>query len=476
MKFTERLIKLLVIVAFVSCSANSHADTLIKGADVSWLSEMEDAGYAFYDENGTQQDFLTIMKSYGMEAVRLRVWVNPSDGWYSGLQDVILKAQRAKAAGMKVMIDFHYSDTWADPGQQTKPAAWSSYSTQGLMDVVWSYTRSSLLSLSAAGVTPDWVQVGNETNNGMLWDNGKASVSMQNYAWLTATGYNAVKDVFPNTPVVVHLANCYDNDNFRWIFDGFQANGGKFDIIGASDYPTNVSGYTWQQANAACLTNLNDMVSRYGAPVMITEVGVPWDHSSAQSIVADLIAKVRSVANNQGIAVFYWEPEAWPSWKGYTLGASDNSGKPTAAMKAFLEASSNVRLQARHSGKCADVVGARIQVGTALIQYTCGSGNNQKWSFQNMEGDYERLQVAHSGQCMDLASQSGSNLVKVVQATCGAGNSQQWLREYVSGSYYRLKNRYSGKCLDVSGASTANNAALIQYTCGSGYNQQWLSN
>lgn len=453
----------------------ASADTLVKGADIGWISEMEDSGYQFYSDNGVQQDYLVTMKEHGMEAVRLRVWVNPADGWYNGMQDVVAKAQRVKAAGMKLMIDFHYSDSWADPGQQTKPAAWSSYSTQGLMDVIWSYTRSSLISLRDVGITPDWVQVGNETNNGMLWEQGKASVSMQNYAWFTATGYNAVKDIFPNTPVIVHLANCHDNANFRWIFDGLKANGGKFDIIGASAYPTNATGYTWQAANSACLNNLNDMVSRYGAPVMITEVGVPWDHTSAKTIVADLIAKVRAVSGSKGIGVFYWEPQARPGWKGYTLGASDNSGKPTAALDAFLEAAANTRLQARHSSKCIDVPASSGTTGITLLQYTCGSGNNQKWSVEDMEGDYIRLRVAHSGQCMALASQSSSNSVKIVQATCGAGNSQQWLKETVSGSYYRLKNRYSGKCVDVSSKSTANNAELIQYTCGTGTNQQWLN-
>ncbi len=472
MKLSYRLALASVLL---SLSSFSQSDALVKGADISWLSEMEASGYRFYNDAGVEQDLHLTLKEHGMEAVRLRVWVNPPGGYYNSMADVIAKAQRARAAGMKVMIDFHYSDHWADPGQQTKPSAWAGYSFQQLMDAVWNHTRSSLIALRDAGVTPHWVQVGNETNNGMLWEDGRASANMRNYAWLTNTGYNAVKDVFPNAQVIVHLANCHDNSNFRWIFDGLWANSGKFDIIGASAYPLHASGHTWQSANNACLSNLNDMVTRYGAPVMVTEVGVPWDHAQAKTIVADVIAKVRAVRDGKGIGVFYWEPQAYNSWQGYTLGAFNSAGRPTATLDAFLEASTPVRLQSRRSSKCIDVPGSSSSSGAGLVQYSCHNNNNQKWSFEDMEGDYVRLRVVHSGQCMDLASQSTANNVRIVQATCNANNSQQWLRESMGSGYYRLKNRHSGRCADVNGNSTADNAHIIQYNCGSGANQQWLN-
>lgn len=474
-----KLSRLLAAAGLCFSSQFSTGDTIIKGADISWLSEMENSGYRFYSDAGVQQDVLQILKQHDMSAVRLRVWVNPPGGYYNGLDDVIAKANRAKAAGMKIMIDFHYSDNWADPGQQNKPAAWANLSFQSLMDTLWAYTRNSLMTLRDAGITPDWVQVGNETNNGMLWPDGQASANMRNYAWLTATGYNAVKDVFPHTPVIVHLANCHDNANFRWIFDGLSNNGGKFDIIGASSYPLHATNHSWQSANAACLNNLNDMVSRYGAPVMITEVGVPWDHPEAKTIVGDVISKVRAVNNNMGLGIFYWEPQAYGGWKGYTLGAFDNSGRPTAALDAFLEpgssAGGSARLQSRRSGKCIDVPGANQASGTGLIQYTCHSNANQQWAAENLSGGYLRLKVAHSGKCMDIASASTADSVRVVQADCSNSNRQQWLKEDMGSGYYRLKNRHSGKCADVNGASTANEAILIQYTCGSGTNQQWIN-
>ncbi|MEF1339493.1 glycosyl hydrolase 53 family protein, partial [Vibrio rotiferianus] len=311
---------LKTLAIFGSLVASNYSHAFIKGADISWITQMEDSGYEFYNDWGYRQDVLSILRDHGMNAVRLRVWVNPSDGYYSSLNDVIVKAQWAKDANMDVMIDFHYSDTWADPGNQWKPAAWQQLSFEDLMGQVWSYTRDSLNTLKAAGITPKWIQVGNETNNGMLWNEGMASSNMRNYAWLFNSGRNAAKEVFPDAKVIVHLANCHDNANFRWILDGLQSNSAWWDVIGASSYPKNATGLTWQEANNQCLSNLNDMVERYGTEVMITEIGVPWDEPQAKTIVADMIQKVRSVNQDKGIGIFYWEPQAY-SWQGYTLGA-----------------------------------------------------------------------------------------------------------------------------------------------------------
>lgn len=447
--------------------------SIILGADTGWLTEMEANGYQFYNSNGTRQDLFPILKQHGMSAVRLRVWVNPQNG-FNNISDVIVKARRAQAAGMQVMINFHYSDSWADPGQQTKPQAWRNFSFQQLMDNVWSHTRNSLLQIRNAGITPSWVQVGNETNDGMLWPEGRASLNMRNYAWLTNSGYNAVKDVFPNTPVIVHLANCHNVENFRWIFNGLRNNGAKFDIIAASAYPTNAAGFTWQNANAACLFTLNEMATTYGTPVMISEVGTPWDHPQAKQIVADLITKVASVTANRGLAVFYWEPQAYANWQGYTLGAFTQNGGPGPAMQAFLEANSN-RIQSRKSGKCVDVPARNVNSGTLLHQFSCNNGTNQQWRAQVVDDRFIRLSVAHSGLCLDLASQSSANNIRIVQRTCNNSSSQQWLREYVSDDYYRLRSRFSNRCLDVAAASNSDGAALIQYDCHTSHNQQWLN-
>lgn len=304
---------------------------IVKGADMSWLSQMEASGYKFYNSAGAQQDCMQILKNKGINAIRLRAWVNPSNGWCN-TADVVTKALRAQKLGMKIMIDFHYSDSWADPGKQTKPAAWVNLDFATLNSTLSTYTVSVMTELKSNGITPEWVQVGNETNDGMLWENGRASTNMANFAALVTSGYNAVKLVSSTTQVIVHLANGYDNALFRWMFDGLKANGAKWDIIGMSLYPSTTN---WQTYNSQCLDNMNDMVTRYNTPVMIVEVGMDASQPTiCKSFLTDLISRVKSVKNNEGLGVFYWEPEAY-NWQGYGMGAFDASGKPTVALDVF---------------------------------------------------------------------------------------------------------------------------------------------
>ena len=303
----------------------------LKGADISWVTQMEANGYKFYDKNGAQQDLFSLMKTLGFNSIRLRAWVNPSDGWCN-TADVLAKAIRAKNAGLKIMIDFHYSDTWADPGKQSKPAAWTILAFPDLVATLNTYTVSVLNTLKNNGITPDWVQVGNETNDGMLWEDGRASTNMANFAALVKAGYNAVKSVNASTKVIVHISNGYDNTLFRWIFDGLKANGVQWDIIGMSLYPS-TTNYT--TLDAQCLTNINDMVARYNTPCMVVEVGMQaTDPTDTRDFLTDIITKVNSVSNNNGLGVFYWEPESY-NWNSYNLGAFDSSNKPTIALDAF---------------------------------------------------------------------------------------------------------------------------------------------
>src|ERR1019366_2600581 len=217
-----------------------HVDTIpvtntffAKGADISWITQMESQNIKFYDKSGTQKDLFQILKDEGINSIRLRAWVNPADG-YNNTADVVAKAIRVKNAGMKIMIDFHYSDTWADPGHQTTPAAWASEDINELQTSVYDYTTGVMDSLKANSIFPDWVQVGNETNDGMLWPVGQASVNMANFASLVNAGYNAVKSVSDSSKVIVHISNGFDNTLFRWVFDGLKTNGAQWDIIGMS--------------------------------------------------------------------------------------------------------------------------------------------------------------------------------------------------------------------------------------------------
>lgn len=303
-----------------------------KGADVSWITQMEAEGKKFYNSAGMQTEGMQLLKSLGMNTIRLRVWVNPAGGW-NNQADVVAKAVRAKNLGMRVMIDFHYSDNWADPGKQTKPAAWASLDFAGLKTALSDHTKAVLTALKNNSVIPEWVAVGNETNDGMLWPDGKASTNMNNFAQLVNAGYDAVKEIFPSAKVIVHISNGYNNSLFRWMFDGLKSNGAKYDVIGMSLYP---SPTDWSMLTTQCLANMNDMVSRYSKEVMVCEVGMSWDQASAsKAFLADIIAKVKSVPDSKGLGVLYWEPEAYNGWQGYTLGAFDNSGKPTIALDAF---------------------------------------------------------------------------------------------------------------------------------------------
>ncbi|MPM80095.1 Arabinogalactan endo-beta-1,4-galactanase [bioreactor metagenome] len=293
---------------------------------------MEKSGSKFYNADGKESECMTLLRDLGVNSIRLRVWVNPANGWCNK-SDVVAKAWRAHQLGMRLMIDFHYSDSWADPSQQTKPAAWSGYTIDELKVAVANHTKEVLNALKDKGITPEWVQVGNETGNGMLWDEGKASDNMAQYAALNNAGYDAVKSVFSNAKVIVHLQEGNKNDLFRWLFDGLKANGGKWDVIGMSLYP---QADTWQTMNTQCVANIQDMISRYGSEVMLCEVGMPWDDAeSCKNFLSDLLAKTKDI--DQCLGIFYWEPQAYSGWNAYTLGAFDNTGKPTVALDAFKE-------------------------------------------------------------------------------------------------------------------------------------------
>ncbi|MEX1201805.1 MAG: glycosyl hydrolase 53 family protein [Ferruginibacter sp.] len=333
----------ILFIAALSCKSSSSTTPtpeppvvvpfqFAKGADVSWITQMEATGRKFYNAAGVETEAIALMKSLGMNTIRIRVWVNPSAG-YNNLADVLAKATRAKNLGMRIMINFHYSDTWADPGSQTKPIAWASQSIAALKTSLANHTRSVLAQLKANGITPEWVQVGNETNDGMLWPDGRATVSMYNFAQLINAGYDAVKAEFPKAKVIVHISNGYDNGLFRWIFEGLRNNNAKYDVIGMSLYP---EPNNWATQNFLCLTNMNDMVTTFNKEVMIVEVGMSWDsYNQCKDFLTDLIAKTKSVANNKVLGVLYWEPQSYNNWQGYTKGAFDNNGKPTVAMSAF---------------------------------------------------------------------------------------------------------------------------------------------
>ena len=313
-----------------------------KGADISWITQMESQGMEFYNKDGAERECTALMKEIGMNAVRYRVWVNPVDGWNSAT-DVLVKAIRAQKLGLRIMIDFHYSDTWADPGNQTPPAAWASYDINQLIEAVSIHTTEVLSLLKKYGVDVEWVQVGNETRTGMMWPLGSYKENGgKNYTDLTNAGYDAVKAVYPEAKVIVHLDGGHDNSLYTRIFSVLKANGGKYDMIGMSLYPcwwnneTSSFGTDWKPNTDACLANIKKVYETYGKEVMICETGMPVTNPDiAKEMLSYLLEKTQELECCKG--VFYWEPQAPNGYNdGYGLGAFQN-GKPTAALDPFKE-------------------------------------------------------------------------------------------------------------------------------------------
>lgn len=303
-----------------------------KGADVSWLTEMEQAGKQFYSPEGTPTECMTLLRDLGINSIRLRVWVNPQDGWCNKA-DVLTKAKRAHQLGFRIMIDFHYSDTWADPGNQTKPAAWNSYSFTELKEAVSEHTQDILSALKAEDIEVEWVQVGNETRNGMLYPDGQADKHPTQFAQLVTAGYDAAKKIYPDAKIIVHNDRGNIYDNFEWLFDILKNNGGKWDLIGMSLYPDTYNGEDWKQMTDSCIANIRKLKTRYGTDCIICETGISWDDKDAESFMTYLVSQAEATAGCSGI--FYWEPECYGGWKGYTKGMFNNEGYPTQAFNAF---------------------------------------------------------------------------------------------------------------------------------------------
>lgn len=339
------LLVLVVLLTFAACNKQSTTplaenNVFAKGADISWLPQMEATGYIFYDENDDTTDCFQILKDHGINSVRLRTFVDPSDHKINGhcsKDETVAMAVRAKQWGMRVMINFHYSDSWADPGKQHKPKAWEGHDFPTLLNDLYNYTYEVMSALKEAGVEPDWVQVGNEIPGGLLLPEG----SIDNWPQLIQLlnrGYDAVKAVSPNSKVVLHVDQGNKNERFRWWFDNAEANGAKYDMIGLSYYPYWLQGrpdYTLSIDDLGA--NLNDIASRYNKEVMVVESGgIDTMVQNTYDMLVAVQQKVKAVPEGKGKGVFYWEPQGARSWSRYPLSAWGNDGKPTRALKAFL--------------------------------------------------------------------------------------------------------------------------------------------
>lgn len=349
----------------------------IKGADVSIMPELERNGTKFYD-NGIEQDGLTILKNHGVNWIRVRIWYNPyvvgPEGVGGGNTDeakAIEMAKRAKALGMKVLVDFHYSDFWVDPGQQKKPDAWKNDSGDKLVDDVYAYTAKVMQDFNAQGVTPDMVQVGNELNNGMLWPEAQLTEDNPNgykfLAKLLNAGLQAVHDNDKDNKVktMIHLAGV-DVNLYHTFFDNLIVKNkvNDFDIIGMSFYPF------WHGTMDDLKNTMNDVSAKYNKDVIAVETAFGYTLEDADfeknnfgtneekvggykatvqgqaTGLRDVMATVASVNDNRGLGIFYWAPDwvinekvGWKSngggngWDNLTL--FDTKGNALESMDTF---------------------------------------------------------------------------------------------------------------------------------------------
>ena len=340
-------LKLLLIITLLitSCTKNNNGKddptpvptpdtyTFAKGADISWVTQMESEGIKFYNTSGQERECTALMKEIGMNAIRLRVWVNPKDGW-NNKEDVLIKALRAKNNGMRLMIDFHYSDTWADPGAQKTPAEWTGYNFDELKAAVYNHTYDVLNTLKSNNISVEWVQVGNETRNGMLYPLGECNQNNSNYAELTTQGYNATKTVFPNASVIVHLDSGDNIWIYNYIFDYLKSKNAKYDMIGMSLYPAD----NWGQDVSSCISNINTIGNLYNKNIIICEIGYRNDKPlEAKGFISTLFEKAKKETSGRCKGIFYWEPQAPAGYNGgYGKGAFSN-GKPTEALSPFMD-------------------------------------------------------------------------------------------------------------------------------------------
>lgn len=317
-----------------------------KGMDISTIKEVESLGGKFYD-HGVEKDVFEILRSYGTNAVRLRLWNDPyaEDGTPYGagtndLQTDIELAKRAKAHDMEVLLDFHYSDFWADPGKQQIPKAWRGMDADELTEAVYTFTRETLLAMKEADVLPELVQVGNELSNGTLWPLGKLADcgNYDNLARFIRAGIKAVRSVDASMPIMLHLDNGGNNALYRDWFDRYLERGeDDFQIIGLSYYPF------WHGTLDDLQSNMNDLAKRYGKDLVVAEVSMgfsmedygkyeklppekrkgyatkpelvakvpfPMTKEGQADFMKTLLAVIDQVPDGKGRGFFYWEP-AW---------------------------------------------------------------------------------------------------------------------------------------------------------------------
>jgi arabinogalactan endo-1,4-beta-galactosidase len=296
---------------------STRTPRFIVGADVSFLREMEAKGIVFKDE-GTAHPGLEILRHHGYGWVRLRIMNEPTP-LPNTLTYTLAEAKAAKAMGFRLLLDFHYSDDWADPAHEITPKAWAKMSHEALVKAVFNFSRDTITAFREQGTMPDMVQVGNEITSGMLWPDGKLPDRWPQFAELLTAGVRGVeagKGDLPRPAIMIHGGN---EETTKWFFDHLIVNRVPFDVIGQSYYPW------WQGSLESLRENLAFMAERYKKPIFIAETAYDWRDGEAfagkkvpfpetpegqKEFLTALVKVVKETPGGLGRGIFWWEPMA----------------------------------------------------------------------------------------------------------------------------------------------------------------------
>lgn len=333
------------LIAFLPAGA---AHDYAVGADLSFLRQAEERGVRFKD-GGVEKPGLQIFKDHGYNWVRLRLFHTPSNHprpLPNDLAYTIAAAKDAKALGLKFLLNYHYSDTWADPGKQFIPKAWETLDAAGLEQAVHDYTRDTIRAFREAGVMPDMVQVGNEITPGMLWPHGKLPQNWDNFARFVQAGIRGVdagRGDAPRPRIMIHIEKAGDRARTKWFFDNLQQRGVEFDVIGQSYYPW------WHGSLLDLRDTLQFMAESYRKEIIVVEVAYNWrpteylkdpppfpETPEGQRDFLDEVHRVvLATPHGLGKGVFWWEPAVPLNTRIASRGMFDAEGNALPVISVF---------------------------------------------------------------------------------------------------------------------------------------------